>query len=199
VAAQGERQVDALRPHRAPLVVESCRRSAGIALECDIRQCIAPPKAERPIESVQRLVEVAGGNRRARSCHEIGEADGVQLAGVAFDCVAGRAGGDHRCVAKDGTEPRDVLMHHVPGAHRRRFTPDGIDQLVDGNDLADAQQQDGEQRSLAATRQVHAATVDQDLELPEDTEADVVHGRNEDYTATTRLPAAGSSTCPDVD
>jgi len=87
----------------------------------------------------------------------------------------------------------------VPGAHGRRVAPDGIDQLVDGNDLADAQQQDGEQRSLASTRQVHAATVDTYLELPEHPEADVVHGTNEDYTAATRLPERGSSTRRDVD
>jgi hypothetical protein len=81
-------------------------------------------------------------------------------------------------------------VHHVPCADGLGLTPDRIDQRVDRHRLADMQQQDTEQRSLAATRQVHTATVDQRLEPSENPEGDLRHGTTQDLIATTRLPAS---------
>ena len=189
MAAEREGHVDALGPGGAPLVVQPRRRRASVPLERDVGQRVTSPEAERLVERLQRLVELVRGDRGARRAKKLGEARGVQIAGVALDGVPGRAGDDHRRVAERASEPRHVLVHHVPGARGRLLTPDGVDQRVDRHDLADVQQQDAEQRSLAATRQVHTATVDQRLERAENPKGDLRHGTNQDRTAATGLPA----------
>ena len=46
MAAEGEGQLDALRPSGAPLVIEARCRDAGVGLEGDIAQCVAPPEGQ---------------------------------------------------------------------------------------------------------------------------------------------------------
>ena len=188
VASESKGHVDALRPGGAPLVVQLRRRRASVPLERDVGERITSPEAERLVERLQRLVEL-GGDRGARRAKELGEACGIQITGVARDGVPGRAGDDYRRIAKHASEPRHVLVHHVPGARGRLLTPDGIDQRVDRHDLADLEKQDAEQRSLAATRQVHTATVDQRLERAKNPKGDLRQGTNQDRTGATGLPA----------
>ena len=102
----------------------------------------------------------------------LGEPARIQLTGFALDEVPGRAGRDHRGIAEGTSQPRDVLVHHVPGAHRRLLTPHRVDQRVDRNDFAYVQEQDAEQRSLAAARQVDTSVVDLSFETSENPEGD---------------------------
>ena len=63
VATEVEGDVNALGPGGAPFVVEPRRREAGVRLEGDIGQCIPPPKAERFVECLERLVQLVPGHR----------------------------------------------------------------------------------------------------------------------------------------
>jgi hypothetical protein len=87
VTAEGEGHVDALRPGCTPLVVEPRGGGAGIRLERDVGQCIAPPEPKRLVERLQRLVEVVRGDRGARRAEKLGEACGVEIGCVALDDV----------------------------------------------------------------------------------------------------------------
>ena len=177
VASESKGHVDTLRPSGAPLVVQLRRRRASVPLQRDVGKRITSPEAERLVEGLQRLFEL-GGDRGARCAKELGEACGVRIAGVALDDVPGRAGDDYRRIAKHAPEPRHVLVHHVPGARGRLLTPDGVDERVDRHDLAELEKQDAEQSSLAATRQVHTATVDQRLERAKNPKGDLRQGMN---------------------
>ena len=189
VAAESKGHVDALRPGGAPLIVQPRCRKASVPLEHDVAERITAPQVERLVEGPKRLLALVGGDRGARGTKELGEACGVQLAGVALDRVPGRAGDDHRRATKHASQPQYVLVHHVPGARGRRLPPDRVDQRVHRHDLADPEEQDAEQRPLAAARQIHTATVDQRLEPPEDPKGDLRQGTHQDRTPATGLPA----------
>ena len=102
VVAEGEGHVKALRPGGATRVVEPRRCRAGLRLELDVGQRVAAPKTERLVECLQRLIELVCGDRGARGAEKLGEACGVQFAGVAFDRVPRCTGGDDRRVAERG-------------------------------------------------------------------------------------------------
>ena len=119
----------------------------------------------------------------ARDAKKLGEARGVELAGVPLDRVPGRSSHDDRRIGERDAEPRHVLVHHVPRARGRRLAPDRVDQRVDRRDLADPEKQRAEQCPFAATRQVHTATVDQRLERPENPKSDLRQRARKDRTS----------------
>ena len=77
---------------------------AGVRLECDIGQCIPPPKAERLVECLERLVQLVRGHRGACSVETLDEARGVHVARVTLDDVPGCTGDDDRGLTERAPE-----------------------------------------------------------------------------------------------
>ena len=112
VLAEREGHVEALRPGGATLVVESRCCRAGLRLELDVGQRVARAKGRAPGRMPSRLVELVCGDRRARGAEKLGEACGVQLAGVTLDRVPRRTG--RRSPTRRRTRPEGVTRTRAP-------------------------------------------------------------------------------------
>src|SRR5262249_30332196 len=72
--------------------------------------------------------------------------------------------------AKQCAQTRDVAVERALGTRRRALSPESVDEVVTGDDLVRAQEQESKQRPLFRPAQRCPLAVDADLEPPEDRE-----------------------------
>jgi hypothetical protein len=107
--------------------------------------------------------------------------------------VAGRL--SNQCaVAEHPSQPRDVALNVLRRGRRRPLSPELVDEPVDRDDLAGAQEQDREQGARLAGRKLERPVVARDLERAQDAELErPAHARSTGVNRSSTAAAEGLS------
>lgn len=165
VAAELELSRDPLLHRLQPDLLEARdvaleRRFAG-----EVGERRAPPQLERLGERFEGRARVVRQPRRLP--HERLEPQDVELSRIRADEVAGRPSLDP-VRAHGAPEPRYVRLQRAPCRLRGFLAPQGVDQVLGGDDLVRAKQQVGEDEPLLGSAERDRAAPFGDLERPED-------------------------------
>ena len=144
---------------------------AGIG---ELGQRLAPPQAKRLAQHGRRLRHLARLRQPPSPCHQLLEADDVDLIGTDCEGIAG-FGGDDRGRPEGTAQLADLGLQGVSRVRRLPITPQHVDQPVGTNRLAAMQRKQSQQGPLlgAADSQRHAAV--RHLELAEQPHIHCLH------------------------
>ncbi len=189
MAAECKGHVDALRPGGAPLVVQPRRRRASVPLERDVGRArhLARGRAPRRRPSAPRRAR-----RRPRSalCRRSSAKRAASKSQASRSTVYPGARVTITDASPSTPRSRDTYSCTMCRALAGACSPQTESTSASTDTTSPtSEEQDAEQCSLAATRQVHTATVDQRLERAENPKGDLRHGTNQDRTVATGLPA----------
>ena len=186
VPAEGEVGVDAQLERLEPLLLQRLDGRDGELLVGEIGERPAPPLAERRPQRLGRRLRPAGREVVAAGRAQRPEAREIGASGRRAHPVARRDGLHDRVRVEQPAQPRDVLLQRGGGVGRRRVAPQLVDQRVRGDDVAGAEQQDGQHAALAHAAEVERAAAVADLERTEEEEVErALHGAT--------LPPAGAA------
>ena len=169
MAAELQLRVELLLERPQAKLLEAIR----LRSERDIGQRRAAPEP-RPLERQgDSALVLAGGGRGRAVLDERCEAPGVDGPPAEIEPVAAAAALDRRPERlQDAAEPRNVALDGVRRGGRRVVLPELVDEPFDGDDLAGAQDEEGEHGSLLPAADRERAVADPNLDRPEEVEPD---------------------------
>jgi hypothetical protein len=147
----------------------------------EVRQRRTPPQPQRLAQNPRGLPGVPSRQRVAPVVNQRAEAIKIELARrdakevampTSHQCPVDRgvaigSGSDGAVGTERLAQPRDLRLQGLRRSRRRSLAPQIVDQTVDGDDLASAQQQHSQQRPLLVAPQLERAITIANLERAE--------------------------------
>jgi hypothetical protein len=143
VASQRQIRIEATLERYEAKLLEPARLLLGERLVDEIRQRGSPPQVERPLEHSDRAGVVPDAEQLFSLGDKARKQHGIDIVAVHPKQVTGRTRDDPVCTQN---LPQGVHVHLERGlrGRRRRLAPDGVDQLVQRDDLVEVERKTGQ-------------------------------------------------------
>ena len=177
VTAERELGVDLQLERGDAQLGEPRDRRLGELLVGDVRERVAAPQCEGPVERGRGRLRATGRLLALRLGHEPLEAVGIDALRIDDELVAGLACHDDAAAVQAPVErlaqPRDLDLDRLRGRRRSPRAPELVDQPVGAERLVRVEQEQREEGALLPPPERDDAALVEDLEWTEDVE---VHG-----------------------